>query len=93
MNALPIHLIENCFAVKNKKTFTMRILPTLFKHIFGVQMKIDKQCKRQSLSEPNSWKPEGISTFCMHKLSLRSYNQLSLHACPLHNYLCISIFI
>lgn len=41
----------------------MRILPTLFKHIFGVQMKIDKQCKRQSLSEPNShdsWKPEGI---------------------------------
>lgn len=77
MNALPIHLIENCFAVK-KKMFTMRILPTLFKHIFGVQMKIDKQCKRQSLSEPNSWKPEGIS---IYKLSLRSYNQLSLHAC------------
>lgn len=94
MNALPIHLIENCFAVKKKKKmFTMRILPTLFKHIFGVQMKIDKQCKRQSLSEPNSWKPEGISTFCMHKLSLRSYNQLSLHACLWINIHYITIYV
>lgn len=39
VNVLPIHLIENCVAVK-KKMFAMRTLQFLcFKNIFGVQIK------------------------------------------------------
>lgn len=75
---------------KKKKRLQWGSCQPCFKHIFGVQMKIDKQCKRQSLSEPNSWKPEGIS---IYKLSLRSYNQLSLHACLWINIHYITIYV
>lgn len=58
-------LNRELFCCKKKKCLQRGPCQPCFKHIFGVQIKIDKQCKRQSLSEPNSWKPEGISIYTL----------------------------